>query len=697
MFSLFEKYTLFAFKNRKKIFAVVLILNILALFGLFRLNFTTEFSILMPQRSHQKEIYDKMGSIFKSGEQLVVMVKTRFDPLSGEGIDEIFKIKEKLSSVEGVKMIIPPIPEKFPAGFRLVGTKNMSEEQYRDFLSYVENMKDFLNVKKMEDGYYSLFMILPRDSVNPNEIERALSGYEHYLSGTEYLEDQIFRYLLFMIFTLPPLAIVLLLNVFRVQLGRFKYAILSLIPAGFAALWTLGYVMGWMGQNLSIITVLVPIFTIVMGSADGLHFVSHFLERKKEGESTFIAIKDTLESVGRAMILTTLTTMAGFLSFLTLNSQSMKQMGLLAAIGIGLAGVSTWIVLPVILAGVKDTEVKKKESGLGRLFQKLSKKAWIITLVVLLAFLPGTFFLKADLNILKLYKSYTKVRRNVEKIEEVFGKALPVYVVFESENLFSPDFAQKVLSMEEKLKSKGYDVFSVYDILVKMNERLFKEEGYPKILARALLLKRLLPEEYTSNLISGNTGRAFVFLNDLDRDTLEEVEQTVKESGFQVTGLPYIIKEMNDSIVPQQVLSVVLAVSMVFLLLVLFQKSLATPAKAIVPVLISLVSLFGFMGLSGIPLNLITANMAGIVIGVGIDYAIHVTELFRYYKDLERTVKIASTPILANAFGLSVGLSALILSPFTFHAYLVAIMWVTMTVSSFMSLVILPKLLEMRR
>ena len=103
------------------------------------------------------------------------------------------------------------------------------------------------------------------------------------------------------------------------------------------------------------------------------------------------------------------------------------------------------------------------------------------------------------------------------------------------------------------------------------------------------------------------------------------------------------------------------------------------------------------MGLSGIPLNLITANMAGIVIGVGIDYAIHVTELFRYYRDLEKTVKIASTPILANAFGLSVGLSALILSPFTFHTYLVAIMWVTMTVSSFMSLVVLPKLLEVKR
>ncbi|AIY88785.1 MULTISPECIES: efflux RND transporter permease subunit [unclassified Thermotoga] len=694
---MFEEYTSFVFKNRKKIFAVVLVLNILALFGLFRLHFTTEFSILMPQKSRQKEIYEKMNGVFKTGEQLVVMVKTNVDPLSREGIDEIFEIKEKLSSVEGVKTVIPPIPEKFPAGFRLVETKNMSEEQYRDFLSYVENMKDFLNVRKMEDGYYSLFMILPRNSVNPNEIESTLSGYEHYLSGTQYLEDQIFRYLLFMIFTLPPLAVVLLLNVFRVQLGRFRYAILSLIPAGFAALWTLGYVMGWMGQNLSIITVLVPIFTIVMGSADGLHFVSHFLERKKDGESTFNAIKDTLESVGRAMILTTLTTMAGFLSFLTLNSQSMKQMGVLASIGIGLAGVSTWIVLPVILSRVEKVEPKNKESGVFRVFQKLSKRALVVTTVSVLIFLPGLFFLKADLNILKLYKSYTRVRKNVKKIEEVFGRALPVYVLFESENLFDPSFAQKVLSMEEDLKKEGFDAFSMYDIISKLNERLFKEKGYPKILARALILKRLLPDEYTENLVSGNTGRAFIFLNDLDREILVKVENVVEKHGFQVTGIPYIIKEMNDSIVPQQLLSVFLAISMVFLLLVLFQRSFLYPAKAIVPVGISLVSLFGFMGLSGIPLNLITANMAGIVIGVGIDYAIHVTELFRYYGDMEKTVRIASTPVLANAFGLSIGLSALILSPFTFHTYLVAIMWVTMTVSSFMSLVILPKLLEAKK
>ncbi|KUK23272.1 MAG: Uncharacterized protein XD64_0137 [Thermotoga sp. 47_83] len=112
---MFEKYTSFVFKNRKRIFALVLVINILALFGLFRLHFTTEFSILMPQKSHQKEIYDRMNTIFKSGEQLAVMVKMNTDPLSREGLNKVFEIKERLSSIEGVKTVITPVPEKFPS------------------------------------------------------------------------------------------------------------------------------------------------------------------------------------------------------------------------------------------------------------------------------------------------------------------------------------------------------------------------------------------------------------------------------------------------------------------------------------------------------------------------------------------------------------------------------------------------------
>ncbi|PLV59996.1 RND family transporter [Thermotoga sp. KOL6] len=693
---MFKKYVIFVSKNRKKLLILVLFLNIISLIGLFRLNFSVDFSIFMPQNSHQKMLYEKMMKTFGSGEQIVVMVKMDIDPLSKNGISEIFKIKELLSSVEEVKVVIPPLPEKFPVGFKLVETKNLSDDQYREFLDYVQNMGDLSNIKKTKEGFYALFVVLPKETVSTEKIEKVLGGYVFYLSGTQYLEERIFRYLLFMIFSIPPFAVLLLLGVFRLQMGSFKFALFALIPAGLAALWTLGTIMGWLGQDLSVITVLVPIFTIVMGSADGLHFVSHFLEKKREGETTLDALEKTLESVGRAMILTTLTTMAGFLSFLTLNSQSMKQMGVLAATGVGLAGISTWIVLPLILMGIEEVKISEKQNFVFSIFQKLSKHAWLVTIGVLLLFIPGLFLLRADLNILKLYKSYTEVRRNVEKIEEVFGRALPVYVIFESQNIFEPSFAQRVLTLREELRDHGYAMFSVYDIIEKLNERLFKEKGYPRLLARALIIKRFLPEEYLENFISDNKGRALIFLNDLDKDTLEEVSNIVKKHGLEVTGIPFIVKEMNDTIVPQQVESLILAIGMVFLLLVLFQKSLIQSAKAIVPVSISLVSLFGFMGLTGIPLNLITANMGGIVIGVGIDYAIHVVELYRYYKNIEKTVRMASIPVLTNAYGLAVGLSALLLSPFTFHAYLVAIMWITMTISSFTSLVVLPKLLQRR-
>jgi hypothetical protein len=145
------------------------------------------------------------------------------------------------------------------------------------------------------------------------------------------------------------------------------------MPAGIAALWTMG-MLGWTGRELSIVTVLVPIFTIVMGSADGLHFVSHFLENRQNGLSNVESLSITLESVGRAMIMTTLTTMAGFLSLATINSNSMVQMGIFASVGIGLAAVATWFVLPVILVESKEFKIKRPALNIATFFENFSEK-----------------------------------------------------------------------------------------------------------------------------------------------------------------------------------------------------------------------------------------------------------------------------------------------------------------------------------
>jgi len=708
--SFYKKYVAFVEKNRKKLFILMILINIVALFGLLRIHISTDFNVFMPKKSHAKELYDKMNQTFQTDEQLMVMVEFENDILNVAGMKKIFEILDLLKVIDGVKSVVAPLPEKLPVGFKMLDMRKVTPKSMNEVIKFISTMEEMVNIKKKDGKYYAMFIIIPRNGFENiegmvDEIEKKLRGYKFYISGNTYLESKIFDYILLIIFILPPLAFILILNVFRWQIGNFKATIFSVMPAGIAALWTMG-ILGWIGKELSVVTVLVPIFTIVMGSADGLHFVSHFLENKVLGYSNSKSLAITLSSVGRAMIMTTLTTIAGFISLVTINSQSMVQMGIFASIGIGFAAVATWFILPVILIESKQFELKKPSIDISAFFEKFTnKRAFVVSILIVILFIPGLFFLNGNFNMLKVYKNYTKVRKNVEKIQDVFGSALPTFLIYKGTgNLFDPKFANDVLELQKRIiQIKGIKkIVSVYDIVAAINEYLYGQKGYPTLLPRAILIQKLLPKEQLSNFIDykGETGRSMIFLSNLENETLENLGRSVKlyknKGNFYLTGIPFIIKEMNDSIISQQLKSLLLALIFVFTLLLLPQRNFVTPILSIIPISITLVVLFGFMGYLGIDLNVITINMASIVIGVGIDYSIHFIELYKYYLKIEknnalhRTFKSASKPILANALGLAIGLTALFFSPLTTHSYLAGIMWVTMLTSSFVSLTLLP-------
>ena len=86
------------------------------------------------------------------------------------------------------------------------------------------------------------------------------------------------------------------------------------------------------------------------------------------------------------------------------------------------------------------------------------------------------------------------------------------------------------------------------------------------------------------------------------------------------------------------------------------------------------------------------------MIGVGIDYSIHYVaaiDLARRDGDgyVYRALDRAGRPIVANALGIAIGLSALIFSPLAIHAQVMAIMWVSMTTAALTALLVIPALL----
>ena len=72
-----------------------------------------------------------------------------------------------------------------------------------------------------------------------------------------YLQAAVFRYIIRILVTIPPVVIVLMLGVFRLRVGSMRATILSMIPAIVGAALTLGGI-AWIQGTISIVSVLVP-------------------------------------------------------------------------------------------------------------------------------------------------------------------------------------------------------------------------------------------------------------------------------------------------------------------------------------------------------------------------------------------------------------------------------------------------------
>ncbi|MFC1943721.1 MMPL family transporter, partial [Chloroflexota bacterium] len=97
-------------------------------------------------------------------------------------------------------------------------------------------------------------------------------------------------------------------------------------------------------------------------------------------------------------------------------------------------------------------------------------------------------------------------------------------------------------------------------------------------------------------------------------------------------------------------------------------------------------------------LNIVTANLSAIAVGVGVDYAIHLISGIYYFRkqglggtdSVDAALLSLSRPILANAFGLAIGFSVFFFSPLRIHMQVASVMWVAMVISSMGALLLIP-------
>ncbi|MEW5755625.1 MAG: MMPL family transporter [Pseudomonadota bacterium] len=474
----------------------------------------------------------------------------------------------------------------------------------------------------------------------------------------------------------------LLLIFFRKPLG----VALPLFNILFCTIWTLG-LMALFEVPIDLLTSVLPVFLFTICCADAIHVMSEYYEQRAMGKSNREANRTTMRLMVAPVVLTTVTTTATFLIATTTNIVSIRNFGLFMSIGLTVALIISLLLIPAwIFAWGRDSEIKlkqRRESLISRFMVAVTaglivrRKVWLYMLVPAVAVMAlltfrveiedsGIAYFEADNPFRvsdQLINSHvagtspgwiaidSKTPRGILNTEAVrfideldkfiraqpeisYGYSLATYI--KRMNLvlndMDPSF-HRVPSVKETVKSVNesgiMEAFEVNgDALIDQHVMLFENGGGSDLtnVLNADYSKALTLYTLTTSVASDYTR----FLEKLDAWLASH-----KPPNLEVThaGTPVIWTGVLKEITHGQVLSFTLATLVVTLMMMFWLKSVRLGILGMLTLLTTSVTLYGSMYLFGIELNIGTALVTFLVVGV-VDYAVHLLSRIKHFVQL---------------------------------------------------------------
>tara|TARA_B100001109_G_scaffold61004_1_gene49705 strand:- start:1486 stop:4626 length:3141 start_codon:yes stop_codon:yes gene_type:complete len=251
-----------------------------------------------------------------------------------------------------------------------------------------------------------------------------------------------------------------------ISLRRWTDVAIVLVALGAALLWMQGMIghlanlSGWLGFTIiarSQFSNLLPILVLALGIDDSLHALHRYKEERKNGATTTAATEVTLTRVGRAIMLTSLTTMSAFAANLFSDVAALRSFGVEAALGILAAFLLTGLWVPLIRLSV-DEWMDKRNKNISEkqmthlvsedLLRKITttcgkaKPALIVGLIAALITIPaavGMAQLEGDFRVEDFLDERSDFARGVEIVTDRFAdEGEPAYLLIEGDVL-DPD------------------------------------------------------------------------------------------------------------------------------------------------------------------------------------------------------------------------------------------------------------------
>jgi len=689
---------------------------------------------------------DRIEEIFGNQDLVMIIFETE-DILAEETLDRLKKVEKEISRIEGVRKTSSLFGSNHihgeegvmyvePTILRIPRNESMREE-----VREIIKSNDLVYKVMVSDDFRATALVSTLEKEADEEavftsihqiLEEHPGEEKIHFGGLPYLRQAIDSDIKRDGLILIPIALLLMLIFLYLVFREWRGVWLPFLVVVLSALLGISLipVLGW---KFSLITLLVPILLIAVANDYGIHMIARYQELNASGNGS--SMKSLSAGIARSLwkpiMLTGLTTIAGISALWAHTMIPARQMALVASIGILFAIFFSLVLLPALLSLLPRSKPRaipafqgstKSGNPLGRFAFLVVRRRRIIPVAALISTLllsAGIFFLKVDSNEENFFPESHAVKQASRLINEKFGGSESISVLFKGDMLDPAilermeDYRQEMEALESVDLTMGFSgvVREISKALYDPGEDLY--DCIPptrEAVAQYMELYNMNgdPEEL-EQLVDFNYEHAHLMIriNDVSNETVDGILAHLEEittgdpSVEAIGGNGYVRTELANKVLSGTYISLGLALLIICILLSVIFKSASAGLLGIVPLAISVAALFGIMGISGVRLDVATALLSSVMIGVGIDYTIHFLWRYREERRQKRpsreavitTITTTGRGIIFNALSVMVGFVVLIISSFTpirFFGLLVVVSIFTCLVGALM---ILPAIL----
>ncbi|MDR4505407.1 MAG: MMPL family transporter [Candidatus Scalindua sp.] len=387
------------------------------------------------------------------------------------------------------------------------------------------------------------------------------------------------------------------------------------------------------------------------------------------------------------------------------------------------------------------------------------KTVFVLSGVLAAVIVVGALRLTVENSFIDYFRDSTEIYQGMKVIDQDMGGTTPldILVNFEKEN--DPPLPQETVSASGADISDDFSEFDEFDdfgefdeedsdkywftadkmaLITKVHNYLESLPEIGKVLSLGTMMKvaevftegkpldnfqlallyTQLPDKFKSMIltpyvsVADNQARLTVRIKDslegLKRDSLLkkirfdlENKLGLKRDQFRLSGIMVLYNNMLQSLFSSQILTigfVVIALTVMFM--VLF-RSIKISLIAIIPNILSSVSVLGVMGLIGLPLDMMTITIAAISIGIAVDDTIHYIHRFKeeyeidhdYISTMHRCHGSIGNAMYYTSLTIIAGFSILVFSNFVPTVLFGLLTSLAMLIALITALTLLPRLI----